>query len=53
MQSKSLLIAIAAFAVTTTGVQAYGGTKILNRAGLSENQIEAIEEARELKQGKS
>lgn len=49
MQSKSLLIAIAAFAVTTTGVQAYGGTKILNRAGLSENQIEAIEEARELK----
>jgi hypothetical protein len=48
MQSKALLIAIAAFAVTATGVHAYGGTKVLSRAGLSEQQIEAFEEAREL-----
>lgn len=49
MQSKSLLIAIAAFAVTATGVHAYGGTKILNRAGLSKEQVTAIEEAQELR----
>ena len=50
MQSKSLLIAIAAFAVTATGVQAYGGMKILEKAGLSEEQISAFEIARELRQ---
>ena len=50
MQSKSLLIAIAAFAMTTTAVSAHGGIKILEKAGLNENQIEAIEEARELRQ---
>ena len=50
MYSKSLLIAIAAFAVTATGVHAYGGYKILGRAGLSDDQVEAIEEARELRQ---
>ncbi|MCA9355315.1 hypothetical protein KC865_02080 [Candidatus Kaiserbacteria bacterium] len=49
MQSKSLLLAIAAFAVTATGVHAYGGSKILSRAGLSEDQMAAIEEARELR----
>lgn len=49
MHSKSLLIAIAAFAVTATGVHAYGGPKILNRAGLNDEQVEAIEEARELR----
>ncbi|MCA9354253.1 MAG: hypothetical protein KC877_01905 [Candidatus Kaiserbacteria bacterium] len=49
MQSKSFLIAIAAFALTATGVQAYGGAKILGRAGLTEEQVEAIEEARELR----
>lgn len=49
MQSKSLLIAIAAFAVTATGAQAYIGTEQLNRAGFSENQIEAFSEARELR----
>lgn len=48
MQSKSLLIAIAAFAVTTTGVSAYGGS-ILNRAGLNKEQVGAIEEAHELR----
>lgn len=49
MQSKSLLVAIAAFAVTATGVQAYGGSKTFNRAGLNEDQVEAIEEARHLR----
>lgn len=48
-QSKSLLIALAAFAVTTTGVHAYGGAKILDRAGLTEAQKAAIVEAEELK----
>jgi hypothetical protein len=48
MHSKSLLIAIAAFAVTTTGVHAYGGAKIMQRAGLNEFQVQAIQEAREL-----
>lgn len=45
MQSKSLLIAIAAFALTTTGVQAYGGSKLLSRAGLTEDQQSALEDA--------
>ena len=48
MQSKAFLIAIAAFAVTATGVQAYGGAKVFARAGLSEQQIEAFEVAHEL-----
>lgn len=50
MQSKSLLIAIAAFAVTTTGVHAYAGTSILNRSGLSEEQKSAIVIAHELRE---
>jgi len=49
MQSKSLLIAIAAFAVTTTGVHAYSGAKILDRVGLSDEQKAALVEAQELK----
>lgn len=49
MQSKSLLIAIAAFAVTTTGVSAYGGGKLLNRTDLTEEQRVAIELAQELR----
>lgn len=49
MQSKSLLIAIAAFAVTATGVHAYGGTKTLTRAGLTDEQVSAIEQAQELR----
>ena len=49
MQSKSLLIAVAAFAVTTTGAQAYGGA-ILERANLTDDQRTALEEARELRQ---
>jgi len=48
MQSKSLLIAIAAFAVATTGVSAYGGAKTAGRnGGLEKEKTEAIEEARE------
>lgn len=49
MQSKSLLIAIAAFAVTATGAQAYVGTSQLQKAGFTTVQIEALLEARELK----
>lgn len=50
MKSKPFLIAIAAFAVTASGVQAYGGTELLERAGLSEKQIGAFETAREKRQ---
>lgn len=49
MNSKSLLIAIAAFAVSATGAQAYVGSSALNRAGLSVEQIHAFEEARVLR----
>jgi len=49
MQSKSLLIAIAAFAVTTTGVSAYQNEDLLQAAGLSQEQIQAFEVAHELK----
>lgn len=50
MKSKPFLIAIAAFAVTATGVQAFQGTEILQRAGLTDEQIEAFETARELRE---
>lgn len=46
MQSKSLLIAIAAFALTTTGAQAY----VSNIDLLSSEQQAAFAEARELKE---
>lgn len=49
MQSKSLLIAIAAFAVTATGVHAYSGPQMMNRVGLTKVQKDAIEEAQELR----
>ncbi len=49
MQSKSLLIAIAAFAVTATGAQAFVGTNYLNQSGLSTQQVEAFTQARELR----
>ena len=48
MQSKQLLIAIAAFAVTTTGASAYGG-KLLNQADLTDDQLAALEVAKELR----
>lgn len=48
MQSKSLLIAIAAFAVATTSVSAYNGTKTAGRnGGLEGEKTDAIEEAQE------
>lgn len=47
MKSKPFLVAIAAFAVTATGVQAFGNTQMLERAGLSGKQIHAFEIARE------
>lgn len=54
MHSKSLLIAIAAFAVTATGAQAFVGSRYLEEAGLSETQVEALKEAQDLrKEGKN
>lgn len=47
MKSKPFLVAIAAFAVTATGVQAFGNTQMLERAGLSGKKISAFEIARE------
>ncbi len=49
MQSKSLLIAIAAFAVTATGAQAYVGTKNFSQLGLSTEQVQAFTQARDLR----
>lgn len=49
MNSKSLLIAIAAFAVTATGAQAYVTPQVLSRAGFTEVQVEALGVARELR----
>lgn len=46
--AKSLLIPIAAFAVTATGVSAFN-SDILEKAGLSSEQIAAFETAHELK----
>lgn len=47
MKSKPFLIAVAAFALTASGVQAFGDTQMLERAGLSGKQISAFEIARE------
>tara|TARA_B100000508_G_C11461072_1_gene279284 strand:- start:36 stop:656 length:621 start_codon:yes stop_codon:yes gene_type:complete len=49
MKSKSLLIAVAAFAVTTTGALAYNDS-VLQNSGLSDEQIAALQEARDLRQ---
>jgi hypothetical protein len=49
MQSKSLLIAIAAFAVTATGAQAYVGNHYSQQMGLSSVQIQAFQQARDLR----
>ena len=46
--AKSLLIPIAAFAVTVTGVSAFN-EDVLEKAGLSKDQISAFEEAHELR----
>src|SRR3989344_3415276 len=49
MPSKSLLIAIAAFAVTATGAQAYVGTHYSQQLGLSSVQVQAFHQARDLR----
>jgi hypothetical protein len=49
MYSKSLLIAIAAFAVTTAGAQAFSGAYFAERAGLTPTQAQAFTQARDLK----
>ena len=48
MKAKSLLIPVAAFAVTVTGAHAFS-TSVLEEAGLSNDQISAFEEAHELR----
>lgn len=48
MQAKSLLIPIAAFALSATGVSAFNST-VLEKAGLSQEQISAFETAHELR----
>ena len=47
--SKSLFVAVAAFAVTASGVHAFGSTELLVKAGLNEDQVVAVQEAQELK----
>lgn len=47
MKSKPFLIAVAAFALTASGVQAFGNSQMLEKAGLSQAQISAFEVARE------
>lgn len=47
--SKSFAIAVAAFAVTASGVQAFGNHEFLTNAGLTDDQVVAVQEARELK----
>ena len=47
-KAKALLIPIAAFAVTVAGVSAFNGD-ILQKAGLSDEQVSAFEEAHELR----
>lgn len=46
MKAKTLLIPVAAFAVTVTGAQAFN-SEVLQNAGLSDTQIAAFAEARE------
>lgn len=49
MLMKTLLIPLAAFAVTVTGASAFNGD-MLKRAGLNDDQIAAFEQAKELKE---
>jgi hypothetical protein len=48
MHAKALLIPLAAFALTATGVSAFNGN-VLVKAGLSQEQISAFEQAHELR----
>jgi len=47
--SKSLFVAVAAFAVTASGVHAFSSAELLTKAGLSDDQVIAVQEAQELK----
>ncbi len=49
LYSKSLLIAIAALALSATGAQAFSGDALV-RAGLTDSQVAAFEVARELRE---
>lgn len=48
-KAKAFLIPVAAFAVTVTGASAFN-SEVLKEAGLSNSEISAFEEARELRQ---
>ena len=48
MNPKALLIPIAAFALTVTGVQAFN-SEVLEKAGLNDDQVAAFEVAHELR----
>lgn len=48
-KSTSLFIAVAAFAVTASGVHAFSSPELLFKAGLTDEQVIAVQEAQELK----
>lgn len=48
-KSTSLFIAVAAFAVTASGVHAFSSPELLIKAGLTDEQVVAIQEAQEFK----
>jgi len=48
-KSTSLFIAVAAFAVTASGVHAFSNPDLLIKAGLTDEQVIAVQEAQELK----
>lgn len=48
-KSQTMMFAIAAFAVTVTNVQAFGSYELLTQAGLSDDQVIAVKEAREFR----
>lgn len=48
-KSTSLFIAVAAFAVTASGVHAFSNPELLIKAGLTDEQVVAVQEAQELK----
>lgn len=48
-RTQPMLFAIAAFALTASGVHAFGSTELLTKAGLTDEQVVAIQEAQELK----
>jgi hypothetical protein len=49
--STTIGLAVAAFAVSLTSVQAFGNQEFLTKAGLTDEQVVAVQEARELRKG--